>query len=124
MVERTMDEFNLSCPLPLDHHATVQLAHGGGGRLMRTLIERMFLPAFRSDAKKPQVPHDSAVLELDGVRLAFTTDTFVVSPLFFPGGDIGKLRVRHGERPGHAGPSRFAQCRFILEEGLLMEMLS
>lgn len=120
-----MDEFNLSCPLPLDHHATVQLAHGGGGRLMRTLIERMFLPAFRSDAKKPQVPHDSAVLELDGVRLAFTTDTFVVSPLFFPGGDIGKLAVygtvndlaMSGAKP------LWLSAGFILEEGLPMETL-
>jgi hydrogenase expression/formation protein HypE len=120
-----MDDFNLSCPLPLDHHTTVQLAHGGGGRLMRALIERMFLPAFQADTKKPQAPHDSAVLELDGVRLAFTTDTFVVSPLFFPGGDIGKLAVygtvndlaMSGAKP------LWLSAGFVLEEGLPMDSL-
>ena len=87
--------FQLSCPLPLGDHATVQMAHGGGGRLMRQLIEGLFLPAF-SASRTPRTlapPHDSAVLEIGGARLAFTTDTFVVSPLFFPGGDIGKLAV-------------------------------
>jgi len=92
---------------------------------MRTLIERMFLPAFQADAKKPQAPHDSAVLELDGVRLAFTTDTFVVSPLFFPGGDIGKLAVygtvndlaMSGAKP------LWLSAGFVLEEGLPMDTL-
>jgi len=120
-----MDEFNLSCPLPLDHHTTVQLAHGGGGRLMRRLIERIFLPAFQGDAKKRQAPHDSAVLEVDGTRLAFTTDTFVVSPLFFPGGDIGKLAIygtvndlaMSGAKP------LWLSAGFILEEGLPMDTL-
>jgi len=120
-----MDEFNLSCPLPLDHHTTVQLAHGGGGRLMRRLIERIFLPAFQGDAKKRQAPHDSAVLEVDGTRLAFTTDTFVVSPLFFPGGDIGNLAIygtvndlaMSGAKP------LWLSAGFILEEGLPMDTL-
>ena len=88
-------DFNLACPLPLGDHATVQMAHGGGGRLMRQLIEGMFLPAFQAGTPPGQQspPHDSAVLQVDRVRIAFTTDTFVVSPLFFPGGDIGKLAV-------------------------------
>ena len=123
------DNFNLACPLPVDDHATVQMAHGGGGRLMQRLIEGMFLPAFRSldvDESLPNAPpHDSAVLEVDGVRLAFTTDTFVVSPLFFPGGDIGKLAVygtvndlaMSGARP------RWLSAGFVLEEGLSMETL-
>ena len=94
--------FHVACPLPLDDHATVQMAHGGGGRLMRQLIEGLFLPAFRPHPIWRIVP----LLDLRPVRrttarcststagrLAFTTDTFVVSPLDFPGGDIGKLAV-------------------------------
>jgi hydrogenase expression/formation protein HypE len=123
------NEFNLNCPIPLSDHATVQLAHGGGGRLMRGLIEGMFLPAFASEEDRSAgrvVPlHDSAVLELDGARLAFTTDTFVVSPLFFPGGDIGRLAVfgtvndlaMAGAKP------LWLSAGFVLEEGLPMETL-
>ena len=117
------EDFRLSCPLPLDLHTTVQMAHGGGGRLMRGLIEGMFLPAF--NAGRPSLPHDSAVLEAGGVRLAFTTDTFVVSPLFFPGGDIGKLAVcgtvndlaMAGAKPA------WLSAAFILEEGFSLESL-
>jgi len=119
------NDFKLACPIPLSDHATVQMAHGGGGRLMRGLIEGMFLPAFQS-AEQQAPPHDSAVLELDGARLAFTTDTFVVSPLFFPGGDIGRLAVfgtvndlaMAGAKPV------WLSAAFILEEGLPMETLS
>jgi hydrogenase expression/formation protein HypE len=123
------NDFNLSCPVPIDDHATVQMAHGGGGRLMKALIERMFLPAFQSarpdSPEKPAPPHDSAVMELDGARLAFTTDSFVVSPLFFPGGDIGTLAVygtvndlaMAGAKP------LWLSAGFILEEGLPMDTL-
>ena len=129
MSKEDAGDFNLGCPLPIDDDATVQMAHGGGGRMMRRLIEGMFLPAFRSGdiegSQRPAPPHDSAVLEADGVRLAFTTDSFVVSPLFFPGGDIGKLAVygtvndlaMAGARP------RWLSAGFILEEGLPMETL-
>ena len=85
-------DITLSCPLPLAEHSTVQLAHGGGGRLMRNLIEGLFRPAF-ANGGVPAPAHDSAVVELAGGRWAMTTDTFVVRPLFFPGGDIGKLAV-------------------------------
>lgn len=123
------DAFQLSCPLPLDQHDTVQMAHGGGGRFMRALIEGMFLPVFgagQGDAgSRRSPPHDSAVLEAGGARLAFTTDTFVVSPLFFPGGDIGKLAVygtvndlaMAGAKPA------WLSAGFILEEGLPMATL-
>jgi hydrogenase expression/formation protein HypE len=117
-------DFNLSCPRPLDEQATVQLAHGGGGRLMRGLIEELFLPAFARGRRRGP-PHDSAVIEVGGARLAFTTDTFVVRPLFFPGGDIGRLAVfgtvndlaMAGARP------LWLSAGFILEEGLPMETL-
>jgi hydrogenase expression/formation protein HypE len=120
-------DFSLSCPIPWQDRATVQLAHGGGGRLMQGLIEGMFLPAFADDdpAKRQAPAHDSAVFELDGARLAFTTDSFVVNPLFFPGGDIGKLAVYGTVNDlAMAGAiPKFLSAGFILEEGLEMETL-
>jgi hydrogenase expression/formation protein HypE len=124
-----IDPLSMTCPNPLNQHDTVQLAHGGGGRTMRRLIEDMLLPVFeldRTGAGQPRrPPHDSAVLEVGGQRLAFTTDTFVVSPLFFPGGDIGKLAVygtvndlaMAGAKP------QWLSCGLILEEGCPMQTL-
>lgn len=113
-----------SCPIPLSDYPNVLLAHGGGGRLMHQLIERIFVPAFRNPALDQQ--HDGATLELNGQRLAFTTDSYVVRPLFFPGGDIGTLAVNGtvndlamcGARP------RWLSAGFIIEEGLSMESLA
>lgn len=124
MNEDCPNDVSLTCPTPLADHATVQLAHGGGGRLMRQLIEGVFLPAFQTAATQTP-PHDSAVFAIDGIRLAFTTDSFVVSPLFFPGGDIGKLAIcgtvndlaMAGAKPAHLSAG------FILEEGLAMKTL-
>ncbi len=123
MSNRAVDDFSSRCPMPVGDHTTVQMAHGGGGRLMRGLIEGMFLPAFGRDRR--HVPHDSAVLEIAGQRLAFTTDSFVVSPLVFPGGDIGRLAVygtvndlaMAGAKPA------FLSAAFVLEEGFAMESL-
>jgi len=121
------DPLLMSCPTPLAQQDTVQLAHGGGGRLMRGLIEGVLLPKFGPvpplDGDKPRPPHDSAVLELSGVRLAFTTDTFVVSPLFFPGGDIGKLAVYGTVNDlAMAGATpQYLSCALVLEEGTPME---
>jgi hydrogenase expression/formation protein HypE len=84
-------DFQRACPIPLSDNQTVQLAHGGGGRLMRNLIERMFIPAFANPALATR--HDAAVVEMGGSRIAFTTDSYVVSSLFFPGGDVGKLAI-------------------------------
>ena len=111
------------CPIPIQEYPAVLLAHGGGGRLTQMLIERMFLPAFQNPAL--ETLHDGAVLEVEGLRLAFTTDSFVVSPLFFPGGDIGELAVNGtindlamcGARP------LYLSLGFILEEGFPMEDL-
>jgi len=99
------------------------LAHGGGGRLTHQLIEKIFIPAFANDALEQR--HDGAVVSLNGVRLAFTTDSFVVRPLIFPGGNIGDLAVNGtvndlamcGARP------LYLSAGFILEEGLEMETL-
>jgi hydrogenase expression/formation protein HypE len=114
--------FDLSCPLPL-RHDTIQLAHGGGGRIMRELLEQLMLPAFRNAALNAR--HDAAVLTLGGARVAFTTDTFVVHPRFFPGGDIGELAVYgtvNDLAMGGATPE-FLSCAFILEEGFSLEEL-
>ena len=80
-----------SCPVPLTSTAEVTLGHGSGGKLSADLIEQLFLPAFRNPYLAKL--NDQAVLELPGGRLAFSTDAFVVTPLFFPGGDICHLAV-------------------------------
>lgn len=117
-----MTDFTLSCPIPIDQYPTVLLAHGGGGKLMQQLLERMFLPTFGT-AKS--IPHDSAVLTLPTDKIAFTTDSYVINPLFFPGGDIGSLAIHgtvndlamSGARP------LYLSVGFILEEGLPMATL-
>ena len=115
--------FELQCPLPLSTYPTVTMGHGGGGRLTQLLIEQMLRPAFNNAAL--DALHDGAELEVQGVRLAFSTDSYVVSPLFFPGGDIGALAV-HGTINDLAmcGAQPLAlSAALILEEGLPMETL-
>lgn len=117
------EEFALSCPLPISEYPQVLLAHGGGGKLMHGLIERLIAPTFRNILLDER--HDGAVFEIGGVRLAFTTDSYVVRPLFFPGGNIGTLAVNGtvndlamcGAKP------LYLSAAFILEEGLPMETL-
>jgi hydrogenase expression/formation protein HypE len=119
-----MTDFTLSCPLPVAHRKTVVLGHGSGGKLSAQLIREMFLPAF--DNPLLNRLDDQAVLEAGAARIAFTTDSFVVTPLFFPGGDIGKLAV-HGTINDLAmsGAVPLAlSAAFILEEGFPMEELA
>jgi len=109
---------DVTCPAPIARHTTVQLAHGGGGRLSQRLVEELFLPAFANPALSAL--HDGALLEVAGARLAFSTDSYVVRPLFFPGGDIGSLAV-HGtvNDLSMCGARPLAlSAGFILEEGL------
>ncbi len=122
--------FAVSCPLPFSDYPTIQMAHGGGGRLTQQLIDRLFVPSFDNPALSAQ--HDGALLELSGLdgkagRLAFSTDSYVVRPLFFPGGDIGSMAV-HGTVNDLAmcGATRplALSCGLILEEGLPMETLT
>ena len=111
------------CPIPIRDYPRVVLAHGGGGRMTQMLIERLFLEEFRNPVLEGL--HDGALLEVEGTRLAFSTDSFVIDPLFFPGGNIGSLAV-------HGTVNDLAMCGarpsalstgMILEEGLSMERL-
>jgi hydrogenase expression/formation protein HypE len=111
----------------MQRHQTVQMAHGGGGRVMRKLIEGSLLPLFEAQVPPAErLPlHDSAVLDLGSARIAFTTDSFVVSPLFFPGGDIGKLAVfgTVNDLAMAGATPMYLSCSLILEEGLPLEVL-
>ncbi|MDR0993615.1 MAG: hydrogenase expression/formation protein HypE [Verrucomicrobiota bacterium] len=112
----------MNCPLPTSRYEAVTLAHGGGGTLTEALIRDLFLPAFGSPA---HALHDASPVELACGRLALTTDSYVVQPLFFPGGDIGKLAVAGTVNDLlMAGACPVAlTAGFILEEGLLLSDL-
>jgi hydrogenase expression/formation protein HypE len=114
----------LSCPAPLSARDTVLLGHGSGGKLSADLVRNVFLPAFQNPLLAQL--DDQAIFEINGSRLAFTTDTFVVKPLFFPGGDMGSLAVHGTVNDLAMGGARplFLSAAFILEEGLSMEVLS
>jgi hydrogenase expression/formation protein HypE len=112
-----------SCPLPIMSHQQIVLGHGSGGKLTADLIDQVFLPAFQNPVLNKL--DDQAVVTIGGARLAFTTDSFVVTPIFFPGGDIGRLAVHgtvndlamSGARP------LYLSAAFILEEGLAIDDL-
>ena len=110
-----------SCPLPITNYKEIVLAHGSGGKLSHQLMEKLVLPQFRNELLAPL--HDGAIFSISGQRVAFSTDSYVVNPIFFPGGDIGKLAV-------HGTVNDLAMCGarplylsvgFILEEGTPME---
>nr|WP_305038302.1 hydrogenase expression/formation protein HypE [Candidatus Chloroploca sp. Khr17] len=115
--------FEAVCPIPLSQYPTVTMGHGGGGRLTQMLIEQLIQPALTNPSLDRL--HDGAQLEVGGARVAFSTDSYVISPLFFPGGDIGSLAV-------HGTVNDLAMCGaqplalsvgMIIEEGLPMETL-
>jgi hydrogenase expression/formation protein HypE len=122
----------MSCPLPLNDYSHVLLGHGSGGKLTADLIQRVFLPELGNEILSALEDQATIALASGGAsnghpapRLAFTTDSFVVRPLFFPGGDIGRLAV-HGTvndlAVGGATPL-YLSAAFILEEGLPMDDL-
>jgi hydrogenase expression/formation protein HypE len=123
MTVTTKSIADMVCPTPLPAKDTVLLGHGSGGKLSADLVRDIFLPAFQNSALEKL--NDQAVLDIAGLRVAFTTDSFVVKPLFFPGGDIGSLAV-HGTvndlAMGGATPL-FLSAGFIIEEGLSMNVL-
>jgi hydrogenase expression/formation protein HypE len=116
-------EFTWNCPLPLTDYPVVMLAHGGGGRLMDELIEKMVRPAFGNPWLDQR--QDGALIALNGQRLAFTTDSYVVRPLFFPGGNIGTLAINGtvNDLAMCGANPLYLSASFIIEEGLPMETL-
>jgi hydrogenase expression/formation protein HypE len=111
------------CPIPITQTEEILLGHGSGGKLTSQLVEKVFLPAFRNPLL--EALDDQAIFSINGSRLAFTTDSYVVTPIFFPGGDIGELAVNGTINDLAMGGARplFLSLAFILEEGLPMDEL-
>ena len=116
-------EFNLACPAPHGLPDHITMAHGGGGLAMARLLSEVFFPAL--DNPYLAQGHDAARLPFEGGDLAFTTDSYVVQPLFFPGGDIGSLAVHGTVNDLAMAGARplFLSAGFVLEEGLPLETL-
>ncbi|MDD5577760.1 MAG: hydrogenase expression/formation protein HypE [Methylobacter sp.] len=117
-----MPDLELNCPLPLQYDQIV-MAHGGGGRLMQQLLDRIIQPVFSNPVLNQK--HDSAVVNINGAKLAFTTDSYVVKPLFFPGGDIGKLAVcgTLNDLAMSGALPLYLSCSLIIEEGFAINDL-
>lgn len=113
----------IKCPLPHVQTDTIQLAHGGGGKMTHQLISDLFYPAFSNPLLNEQ--HDGAVFDTPGMRLAYTTDSFVVDPIFFQGGDIGDLAVNGtvNDLACCGADPVFLTAAFIIEEGFPVEDL-
>jgi hydrogenase expression/formation protein HypE len=107
-----------ACPSPIQQHETVQMAHGAGGRLSQALMQRVFMPHLSNAFL--DLLDDQAKLDLPAGKTAFTTDTYVVSPVFFPGGNIGELAVNGTVNDLAVGGARpaYLSAGFVLEEGL------
>ncbi len=113
----------LNCPIPKFDHEKILLGHGSGGVLMHQLIENVFKKEFQNPLLGQN--HDSTVVDISGSKLAVTTDSYVIHPLFFPGGDIGSLAV-HGtvnDLAMSGAKPLYMSVAFILEEGFPIEDL-
>lgn len=113
----------LACPLPITDYKNVLLAHGGGGKLTHQLIQKVFLSQFKNDWLESL--HDGAMLQINGTRLAFSTDSYVINPIFFPGGDIGELAVNGtvNDLAMCGAQPMYLSAAFIVEEGFPMNDL-
>lgn len=113
-----------SCPLPLRDHPNIVMGHGGGGKLSAELVEHLFLPAFADSGAVDM--GDAALIAVGGAHLAFSTDSFVVRPLFFPGGNIGELAVNGtiNDIAMRGAQPLVLSAGFILEEGLPLDQLA
>ena len=115
--------FDATCPIPITEYDKVMLAHGGGGSLSNKLIEKMFFSEFDNDYLNKM--HDGAVFQTQNGKMAFSTDSFVIQPIFFPGGNIGELAV-YGTVNDIAccgAVPQYLSLGFIIEEGLPMNDL-
>jgi hydrogenase expression/formation protein HypE len=119
----TLDFDTWSCPLPLRDYPNVVIGHGGGGKLSAELVEHLFLPAFKNELLESL--SDSTAINMPAGRIAFSTDSFVVKPLFFPGGNIGELAVNGtvNDLAMSGAKPLYLSAGFIIEEGLPMETL-
>ena len=118
------DKESLACPLPHANSKVIRLGHGSGGKMTQSLIENTFLPRLGNEILNQL--DDAAQIMVPDCSLAVTTDSFVVSPIFFPGGNIGSLAV-HGtinDLAMRGAKPLFITATFILEEGLSIEDLS
>ncbi len=113
----------LSCPIPKSDYDKVLLAHGGGGTLSHQLIQKLFFSQFDNDVLN--VHHDSAMFDINGSRIAFTTDSYVVQPIFFPGGNIGDLAINGTVNDLSVSGAKplYISVGFIIEEGFEIEEL-
>jgi hydrogenase expression/formation protein HypE len=118
-----LDFESWSCPVPLRNSPTIIMGHGGGGQLSAELVEHLFVPAFGGLPRHGLA--DSAVVELGGARVAFSTDSFVVRPMFFPGGSIGDLAVNGtvNDLAMSGAQAAHLSCGFILEEGTDLDIV-
>ncbi|MBI3308578.1 MAG: hydrogenase expression/formation protein HypE [Candidatus Melainabacteria bacterium] len=118
-----MDKVTISCPLPITKQETITLAHGSGGKLMHNLIDDVILSVLKN--RYLDGNSDSAVIELGTSKLAFTTDSYVVNPIFFPGGDIGTLAVNGtvNDLAMSGAKPLYLSVGLILEEGFPIESL-
>ena len=107
------------CPLAIDEKEVITLAHGSGGKATQALLDDIFLPAFGNAL------HDAAALDLSSNKIAFTTDSYVVKPVFFPGGDIGKLAITGtvNDLAMCCAKAAYISCGFIIEEGFAISDL-
>ncbi|MGW2822428.1 hydrogenase expression/formation protein HypE [Streptomyces sp. NPDC001443] len=123
MSEITLDPETWSCPAPVRERPRIVMGHGGGGALSAELVRDIFAPAYGGAALAGM--GDAAALTLGGVRLAFSTDTFVVRPLFFPGGSIGDLAVNGtvNDLAMSGARAAYLSCGFVLEEGVELEVV-
>lgn len=117
------DPASFACPAPVVERERIVLGHGSGGRLSAELLKSVFLPSFTNPVLDRL--DDQAIVEIGGARIAFTTDSFVIKPLFFPGGDIGSLAVHGTVNDLAMGGARplYLSAAFIVEEGLPVETL-
>lgn len=114
----------LACPVPLQMYDSILLAHGSGGKLTQQLIDQLFLPSFRNEQLEQL--HDGAIISVDGTKLAFSTDSYIIDPIFFPGGDIGELAVNGtvNDLAMCGAEPLYLSCAMIIEEGFPMSDLA